>query len=191
MTTLAEQADAHQVDGWSYRALRVLLVLAIAYEASNVQDAAQSTIDQALRIAAHAGYTRVFVAEGQPMARLLYRYLEKASGAADEYRDERAVAHAARVLAAFPDATSPPLSQAGSSTTSVETNAQLIEPLTPRETEVLQLIAQGLTNQEIADQLFISYETVKVHARNIYGKLDVHSRTEAVAQAQRLGVLSL
>jgi LuxR family maltose regulon positive regulatory protein len=189
-TTLAEHVDTNQAGGWSYRALRVLLVLAVAYEAVNAQDAAQSTIDQALRIAAQAGYTRVFVAERQLMARLLYRYLEKASGAANEYRDERVVAHAARVLAAFPDATSPPLSQAGSSTTSVETNAQLIEPLTPRETEVLQLIAQGLTNQEIADQLFISYETVKVHARNIYGKLDVNSRTKAVAQARWLGVLS-
>ena len=67
--------------------------------------------------------------------------------------------------------------------------AELIEPLSERETEVLQLIAEGLTNPEIGDRLYISLNTVKVHTRNIYGKLDVHSRSQAVAKARRLGVL--
>jgi LuxR family maltose regulon positive regulatory protein len=188
MTTLAKQADANQTDGWYYRALRVLLVLATAYEAADARVDAQSTVNRALRLAVPAGSIRLFVAEGQAMARILYRYVEEAAGAADDTGDEPSAEHAARVLAAFPDASSP-LPPLSSSTASVEANPQLIEPLTPRETEVLHLIAQGLTNQEVADQLFISYETVKAHARNIYGKLDVHSRTEAVAQARQLGVL--
>jgi LuxR family maltose regulon positive regulatory protein len=53
----------------------------------------------------------------------------------------------------------------------------------------LQLIAKGLTNREIANRLFLSLHTVKVHARNIYGKLDVSNRTQAVARASDLGVL--
>jgi LuxR family maltose regulon positive regulatory protein len=65
----------------------------------------------------------------------------------------------------------------------------LVEPLSERELEVLQLIAEGLTNREIGQRLFITPGTVKVHTSNIYGKLGVHSRTQAVAQARALGIL--
>ena len=65
-----------------------------------------------------------------------------------------------------------------------------IEPLSERELEVLQLIAEGLTNPEIAARLYISLNTVKVHTRNINGKLDAHNRTQAVARARALGILS-
>jgi LuxR family maltose regulon positive regulatory protein len=65
----------------------------------------------------------------------------------------------------------------------------MIEPLSEREQEVLALIAQGLSNQEIAQRLFISLNTVKWHTSNIYGKLAVKNRTQAVAQARALGVL--
>jgi len=66
----------------------------------------------------------------------------------------------------------------------------LIEPLSERELEVLQLLAEGLTNPEIATKLFLSLNTVKVHTRNIYGKLDAHNRTQAVARARALGLLA-
>jgi LuxR family maltose regulon positive regulatory protein len=66
----------------------------------------------------------------------------------------------------------------------------LIEPLSKRELEILSLMAQGLTNIEIAQQIFISDQTVKVHTRNIYGKLDVNSRRQAVAKARALGLLT-
>lgn len=66
---------------------------------------------------------------------------------------------------------------------------EIIEPLSERELEVLQLIAEGLTNPEIASRLFLSLNTVKVHTRNIYGKLNVHRRTQAVARARTLGIL--
>jgi LuxR family maltose regulon positive regulatory protein len=68
--------------------------------------------------------------------------------------------------------------------------AGLIEPLSIRELEVLQVIAEGLSNQEVANQLFLSLHTVKVHARNIYAKLGVKNRTQAVAKARTLGILS-
>jgi len=66
----------------------------------------------------------------------------------------------------------------------------LVEPLSERELEVLQLLAEGLTNQEIGSRLFLTLNTVKVHTRNIYGKLGAHNRTQAVAQARALGILS-
>jgi LuxR family maltose regulon positive regulatory protein len=54
---------------------------------------------------------------------------------------------------------------------------------------VLELVAQGLTNQEIASRLFLSLNTVKAHTRNIYGKPGVHNRTQAVGRARALGIL--
>ncbi|CAA9233618.1 MAG: hypothetical protein AVDCRST_MAG93-1000, partial [uncultured Chloroflexia bacterium] len=72
-----------------------------------------------------------------------------------------------------------------------EQNAQSasVEPLSERELEVLRYIAEGLTNQEIADRLYLSLNTVKVHARNIYGKLDANNRTQAIARAREVGAL--
>jgi LuxR family maltose regulon positive regulatory protein len=67
--------------------------------------------------------------------------------------------------------------------------SELVEPLSERELEVLQLIAEGLTNPEIASKLYLSLNTVKVHTRNIYGKLGVNNRTQAVARARALGGL--
>jgi LuxR family maltose regulon positive regulatory protein len=110
------------------------------------------------------------------MARLLYTAV--ACGIAPEY--------ARRLLAAFPttesEQTVPSKPQAPES--------GLIEPLSEREQEVLQLIADGLTNPEIASRLFLSLNTVKTHTRSVYGKLGVHSRVQAVARARALGILS-
>ena len=67
---------------------------------------------------------------------------------------------------------------------------ELPEPLTPREQEILELIAAGLTNREIAAQLVVSPETVKKHAGSVYGKLGVRGRTEAAARARELDLLN-
>jgi LuxR family maltose regulon positive regulatory protein len=93
---------------------------------------------------------------------------------------------AGRLLAAFKDLDREPLSPQPN----VSPLPEWIEPLSEREVEVLALVAQGLTNREIARALSLSISTVKVHTHNIYGKLDVHSRTQAVAKARALGVLS-
>ena len=110
------------------------------------------------------------------MARLLYETLSR--GIAPDYVQ--------RLLAAFPVAEpeqpKPSKSQIPES--------ELVEPLSKREIEVLQLIAEGLTNQEIATRLYLSLHTVKVHARNIYGKLGVKNRTHAVTKGKALGILS-
>ncbi len=109
------------------------------------------------------------------MARLLYDALS--SGIAPEY--------VGRLLAAFPPDGSEQTVQADTHTA----NTELIEPLSGREIEVLQLIAQGRTNKDIASALFLSLNTVKAHTRNINGKLGVHSRMQAVARARDLDIL--
>ncbi len=66
---------------------------------------------------------------------------------------------------------------------------QLVDPLTDRELEVLQLIAAGMSNRKIAEELIVSVGTVKAHAHNIYGKLDVTSRAQAIARTRDLNLL--
>ena len=84
--------------------------------------------------------------------------------------------YTARLLSAFEDKSRRP----GTS--------PLIEPLSQRELEVLRLIGQGLSNQEIGARLFLALDTVKGHNRKIFGKLQVQRRTEAVARARELGL---
>jgi DNA-binding CsgD family transcriptional regulator len=126
-------------------------------------------------LAEPSGFFRAFVDEGPPMAHLLYEALSR--GIVPDYIRQ--------LLGAFPDVE---LEQAGQPSAQAP-EPDLIEPLSEREIEALQLIAEGLTNSEIASRLFLSLNTIKVHARNIYGKLGVHSRTRAVARAQALGLL--
>jgi LuxR family maltose regulon positive regulatory protein len=125
---------------------------------------ALTVLKRALSLAEPEGYVRTFVDEGAPMAALLRHALSQ--GIARNYVN--------RLLSAFgePAAVSP-----------------LVEPLTRCELEVLRLIADGLRNQEIADRLVISVATVKRHVTNIYGKLGVTRRIQAVAQAQEPGLL--
>jgi ATP/maltotriose-dependent transcriptional regulator MalT len=73
---------------------------------------------------------------------------------------------------------------------STPTSPVLIEPLSERELEVLRLIAVGLSNREIADEIVVATSTVKTHINNIYRKLDVSSRTQAVARARELELVA-
>jgi LuxR family maltose regulon positive regulatory protein len=109
------------------------------------------------------------------MARLLYTALEK--GIAPDY--------VRQLLAAFPADQSENDSKAQTPTSEFD----WVEPLSERELEVLQLIADGLTNQEISTRLYLSPNTVKTHARNIYSKLGVKGRTKATAKARAMGLL--
>ena len=74
-------------------------------------------------------------------------------------------------------------------TCSQQSTVHLVEPLSQRELEVLRLIAQGLSNREIGERLFLALDTVKGHNRRIFDKLQVQSRTEAIARARELGLL--
>jgi LuxR family maltose regulon positive regulatory protein len=155
--------------------VEILMLKALALQAGGDTEQALTALERALSLAEPEGFIRAFCDEGPPMARLLYQ--AAARGIAPEYTR--------RLLAAFPVAES---EQTGPSKTQPP-KSELIEPLSERELEVLQLIAAGLTNSEIASRLFLSPNTVKVHTHNIYGKLNVHSRTQAIARSQELGLL--
>jgi LuxR family maltose regulon positive regulatory protein len=156
--------------------IEILVLQALAHEAQGDSPTALVPLERALTLAEPEGYVRVFVDEGVPMARLLYEALSH--GIEREYTP--------RLLAAFPVAES-------EQTTSSQLrgpDSELVEPLSSRELEVLQLIAEGLTNQDVATRLYLSPHTVKVHARNIFTKLAVKNRAQAVARGRALGILS-
>jgi LuxR family maltose regulon positive regulatory protein len=142
---------------------------------------ARSVFTRTLTLAKPGGYVRLFVDEGEAMGMLIAEcrlLIEKSSSQLAAYRD--------RVLAAFP---ATPTNKVSTHPSSLSPQP-LIEPLSDRELEVLHLIAAGCANQEIADRLVVALSTIKTHINNIYGKLGVQSRTQALARARSLGLLT-
>ncbi len=145
--------------------IEILVLQALALAAHTGVNEAIQPLARSLALAQPQGYVRIYIDEGEPMARLL------AATAAAGY--ETMYAH--QLLQALP------LFRQG--------QVALVEPLSERELEVLQLIEQGLTNQQIAQELVISLATVKSHTSNMYSKLGVSSRTQAVGKARALHLL--
>jgi LuxR family maltose regulon positive regulatory protein len=161
---------------------------AMIYQAQDELDRALDALEDALSLGEPEGYIRTFVDRGAPMAQLLYQaatrgimpdYTAKLLAAFEAEEQSRLAGHQA----------SAGKSEDKSHLPSASSDQPLIEPLSPRELEVLQLIAQGLSNREISERLFLALSTVKGHNRNIYGKLQAQRRTEAVARARELGLL--
>lgn len=156
-----------------YALIGSLALQAIALQAQGKLDQALTALERALSLAEPEGYVRVFVDEGAPMGELLRQaaargfaldYVSKLLTALEgEMKDDR------RTIS--PGALS------------------MVEPLTDRELEVLRLLTTHLSSTEIAQQLVISVHTVRSHIKNIYGKLGVHSRADAVRRAKALGLL--
>ncbi len=176
-TTLLQQLlKGTETGGRISRAIEILILQALALQAQGETAQAIITLERAISLTEPSGFIRIFVDEGPPMASLLYEAFSR--GIAPKYVQ--------RLLAAFPD-TEP--KETASTKPQVE-QSQLIEPLSAREIEVLQLLAKGLTNQVIATRLVLSPHTIKAHTRNIYSKLGVNNRTQALDRARKLGILS-
>ena len=152
--------------------IEILMLQALALQAQGDVAGALAPLARALSLAQPEGYVRTFVDEGQAMRTLLRH--AAAGGIASSSTQ--------RLLAAFDEAGQP-------TSTAAQTAAGLVEPLTPREVEIVRLIAAGMRNQEIAEHLFISLSTVKRHIANAYRKLEVGHRTEAVARANEMNLL--
>ncbi|MEM7028768.1 MAG: LuxR C-terminal-related transcriptional regulator, partial [Chloroflexota bacterium] len=149
------------------------ILKALIHQACNEHDLALPPLIEALQLGEPEGYCRTFLREGQPLMSLLQLALKR--NIAPKYTHH--------LLQAFADESQ---RFASALTSPSPTLPDHIEPLTSREQEVLQQVAFGLTNLEIAETLVISLATVKRHISNIYSKLDVRHRTEAVALAQEL-----
>jgi LuxR family maltose regulon positive regulatory protein len=170
---LRETAEAGE---YTARVIEIILLQALAYQAGDEPDQAITLLERALVLAESGGFIRIFVDEGPEMAQLLYDALNR--GIAKECIQ--------RIIAAFPNIE---LEEPVHLSAQIDQSV-LIEPLSNREIDVLVLIAEGMTNPEIASRLYVALNTVKVHTRNIYGKLDVNNRTQAVTKARSLGILT-
>ena len=138
--------------------------------------AALAELKLALALAEPGGFLMIFVSKGKPVAELLEKIAAVKKRDYDAAKAGFSLAYAKKILSAFKAATPPKIEG-------------LMDPISEREVEVLHLIAAGLSNREIAEKLFISLNTVKTHTKNINSKLDVNSRTRAVARAKEIGLL--
>jgi LuxR family maltose regulon positive regulatory protein len=158
--------------------IEIRLLQALAHQMLQEEPQALHALAEAVRLAEPEGYIRSFVDEGVPMETLLSQlrkrdqengptpYLDKLLAAfQQERKSDRAVGEPAKAY-------------------------QMLEPLSRRELEVLELLAQGRSNREMAQELVITTDTVKRHISHIFSKLGVHNRVQAVRQAQKLGLLS-
>jgi LuxR family maltose regulon positive regulatory protein len=155
--------------GWIDKLIETQVLQALALQAQANKEAALTTLSAAISVAEPEGYTRVFVGEGVAIVPLLHTLT--AQGIETAYINH--------LLTECPS-TAPVLPI---------DNQPLIDPVSDRELEVLHQIAQGATNQETALALHIAVGTVKNHLKNIYRKLDVHNRTQAIVRSRELGLI--
>jgi LuxR family maltose regulon positive regulatory protein len=158
------------------RVVECLILQADIHHRRGKLDSAVLVMEKALVLAEKHGYFRIFLDEGDEIAHVLYEVSKR--GIMKELTG--------KLLAAF--RSTEVLPKMPSSTTIVDI---IVEPLSEREMDVVRLIAQGLSNQEIAQKLVLSLSTVKWHCGNIYSKLGVKNRMQAVAKVKQLGILDV
>ena len=159
---------------WSARAsgqpgdlIRYLGLAAIALQGLDQQREAQQTLIRSLSLAEPAGHVRTFVDMGTPLLPILQQC----------------------PLTIYQESLIDAIGQATETTPPATPSSILIEPLSTRELDVLHLLSSHLSGPEIAETLIISPNTLKTHTRNIYGKLDVRSRSDAIDRARRLHLI--
>jgi LuxR family maltose regulon positive regulatory protein len=165
LSRLLEAADMVNRKG---SMIKILTLQSLAYQAQGDLDLALSALERSLSLTEAEGYVRTYIDEGEPMKRLLR--LAHTKGISKSYVSKLLAALQKNNIPSRPD-------------------VQLVDPLSDRELEVLHLIADGLSNREIADELVVALSTIKTHVNHIYRKLNVNSRTQAVAKSQHLGLL--
>jgi LuxR family maltose regulon positive regulatory protein len=159
---------------WADERLRAMILQTLTFYACDEKDKATQVLSEVLSLAEPGGFLRIFLDEGKPMADLLSA--AAAQGICPDYVN--------RLLAAFEAEVSNK-----QATATLPGSSSLVDTLSVRELEVLRLIDQGFSNQEIGERLFLALDTIKGYNRRIFEKLHVQRRTEAIARARELGLL--
>jgi LuxR family maltose regulon positive regulatory protein len=176
---LRQQMEAK---GWVDERLKAMVLQAVTLHIQGEKDKAVQLLGDALALAEPGGFIRTFVDEGEPMRLTISDFrllIEKQLRS----QDHKLLGYVDKLLAAFAQPTGMPQSK-------IEIpKSEMLEPLSQRELDVLRLIAEGLSNQDICERLFLALDTVKGHNRRIFNKLQVQRRTEAIARARELGLI--
>ena len=159
-----------------YLVIEIQLWRVLVFKAKGDTAAALGELKLALSLAEPGGLMMIFVSKGKPVADLLDEIIEVKKSDHDDAEAGFSLSYVKKLLSVFKAVTPPKIEG-------------LMDPMSDRELEVLYLIAAGLSNREIAEKLFISLNTVKTHTKNINSKLNVNSRTKAVARAKEIGLL--
>lgn len=194
-TALAAARTRAEADDWPVYLLEERALWAMTLHMQKDLPSAFAALAAALALAEPAGYVRIFLDEGEPMQLLILDFRFWIAKQSPGEEQAHLSTYVDKLLAAFPQAekaqgsarspvTLSPLHPGGALWA-----PSLVEPLSSREQEVLQLIADGLSNAEIAARLVVTLGTVKTHVNHIFGKLDVTSRTQAIGRARGLGLL--
>nr|HMN30239.1 LuxR C-terminal-related transcriptional regulator [Caldilineaceae bacterium] len=178
---LARLHKAAERVGRRWVQIELLALQAVAHAVRGNRPSAHETARQALQLGVCEGYIRSFVLAGEIFQILLLEIQY-------QLNEPELRRYATRILAAFPAANGA-LTDKPAPTPDQPSGADLLSPLTEREIEVLRLVAAGYSDREIADQLVVVVGTAKRHLNNIYTKLLVHSRTQALVRARALGLL--
>jgi LuxR family maltose regulon positive regulatory protein len=173
--------------GWLGKTVEVLILQSLVFQALGDQGTAFSTLERALSLAEPEGYVRSFIDEGEPMCLLMTESRARFEGQTG-VDVQLTLRYVDRLLAAFEQEKVGRLAQQVLEDTTLKSQT-IVEPLSSRELQVLRLMADGMTNQEIAGELVIAVTTAKKHVSNIIGKLGVTNRTQAVARARELNLL--
>ena len=176
---LRQQMEA---EGLADERFKAMILQAVALHANREKDKALQLLGEALALAEPGGFIRVFVDEGEPMRLLISDFRSRIEKQPHD-RVHLQSGYVDKLLAAFEQ------SAAMSQSKIENSQSTMLEPLSQRELEILKLIAQGLSNREIGERLFLALDTVKGHNRRIFDKLQVQSRTEAIARARELDLL--
>lgn len=159
--------ESSEKSGRCTRLIEILILQAVLKDKQGETEGALDVLHQVLKIAEPRKFIRAFIDEGPVIAGLLYR---AAQNSKNKY---------ARELLNFIPIAEPAQNK----------DNKPFEALSEREVEILRLLSRGLSNQDIGNKLYISAHTVKTHTRNIYTKLDVHNRMEAVAKARAFNII--
>ena len=181
-TQLQQLRNLHNI----FQVIEILVLQSMAFEKLDKSADALVTLEEAVVLAGPRGWIRPFMEAGEPMARLLTKLLDKNIEVATIERLLALLEKAAPELATMPPKTS------GMKPVSSRTYVPNVEEitLTQRETEILNLLAEGLRNKEIASRIYVSEDTVKKHLYNIYQKMEVNNRMELVNKSRDLGMVS-
>jgi LuxR family maltose regulon positive regulatory protein len=181
-----------EAGGRTGRLIEILCLQALTLKAQGRLDDACATLSRALSLARPEGYQRLFLDLGWPIGELLQR-LDTVDTAPTIYETPSVLVigkYERNLLESFLHEREARKHLVAQTVSQVPSTAEsLLAPLTERELDVLHLLAEGLSNKEIATRLVVAPSTVKQHLKNIYNKLDVHSRIQAVERGRELGIL--